>query len=48
MANWQGWVAAVAGLLVLLGAVGVPVLPTLNWLWGLAAIVFGVWGALAK
>ncbi len=48
MGNWHGWVAAVAGLLVFLGAVGVPGVGSLNWLWGLVAVVFGVWGSLAK
>ena len=47
MTNWQGWVAALGGLLTFLGAVGVPALTGLNWLWGLVAVVFGIWSAAA-
>lgn len=48
MAKWEGWVAAVAGLLVVLGQVVPSIGGSLNYLWGLVAIVFGVWAAVAK
>ena len=47
MAHWQGWVAGVAGLLTFLGT-WVPALANVNWLWGLVAVVFGVWAAFGK
>lgn len=47
MDNWQCWVAAAGGLLTLLGT-WVGALASLTWLWGLVALVFGVWGALGK
>ena len=44
--GWTGWVAALGGALTFIGAIGVSALASLNWLWGLVAVVFGVWAAM--
>jgi len=47
MAIWQGWVAALGGL-VAMGEWFAPVSPWYATVGGLAAIIFGIWAAYAE
>lgn len=44
---WQGWIAALGGLLALI-SVYVPGATWLLWVGGIVAIVFGVWASMGK
>ena len=46
--GWQGWIAALGGLLVLIQLLFAPAATWLSWVGGIAALIFGLWGALAK
>jgi len=48
MASWTGWLAAIGGLLAVVDQYIASASPYLLWIGGLAAIVFGIWGALSK
>ncbi|MBU1129427.1 MAG: hypothetical protein KJ949_02225 [Nanoarchaeota archaeon] len=47
MVKWTGWVAAVGGLLAIIAQWTGGAEMVLLWIGGLAAIIFGLWGALA-
>jgi len=47
MASWAGWVAAVGGLLTVLGVL-VNLGTWAYWIGGLLALIFGIWGAVDK
>ncbi|MBS3135051.1 hypothetical protein J4406_01605 [Candidatus Woesearchaeota archaeon] len=46
MDSWTGWIAALGGLVAILDMWFAH--PYFLWIGGLAAIIFGVWGATAK
>jgi len=45
MANWQGWVAALGGLISLGEFITAQATPAYATLGGIVAIVFGIWAA---
>ena len=46
MVGWTGWVAAIGGLISLIGIGYGPA--WVDWLGGILALVFGIWAAMAK
>ena len=44
---WQGWIAALGGLISIIGFSAAAV-SWMTWLGGIIAIIFGVWVSLAK
>jgi len=47
MAAWTGWLAALGGLLSIIGAFATAA-SWLAWLGGIIALIFGIWSAAAK
>jgi len=47
MAGWQGWVAAVGGLLAIIDIFTATSGQWLTWVGGIVAILAGVWSAYA-
>lgn len=44
---WTGWLAAIGGVLVAVELLGVDTGGVLSWIGTVAAVVFGLWGALS-
>ena len=45
--GWHGWIAALGGLVSIIGAFTVLV-DWMTWVGGIVAIIFGIWAAVAK
>ncbi len=48
MAKWEGWIAALGGLLGLIDIFAQTSGVWLAWLGGIVAIVFGIWASAAS
>lgn len=45
--GWTGWIAAIGGLLSIIGAFATTV-NWLAWIGGIIAVIFGIWAAVTK